>query len=201
MSPSAGSRTKPVPVSRYPRPATTTGSSPRTSPSSLPASGSSRAADLARRTPVRVDADEVQYAFQKREVTFSGKRPVTLTRDDAVLTCRRIVAHTDEAGQIVSASCTGDVHFARGARVVTCERATFEEAAERVVCEGNPVLRDAGTEAHGTRLVYDLKADEAKLEGAQITLPGDEVEQRRQAIEEKRKKKNGAPDGQKEKRP
>jgi lipopolysaccharide export system protein LptA len=145
-------------------------------------------AELSRRTPIRVDADEVQYAFQKREVTFSGKRPVILTRDDATLTCRRIVAHTDEAGQIVSASCTGDVRFARGARVVTCDHATFEEAAERVVCEGNPVLRDAGTEAHGTRLVYDLRADEAKLEGAQITLPGEQVEQHRRAVEEKRKK-------------
>ncbi len=143
---------------------------------------------LARRAPIRVDADEVQYAFQKREVTFTGKKPVTLTRDDATLTCRRIVAKTDEAGQIVTASCTGDVRFARGGRVVTCEQATFEEAAERVVCEGNPVLRDAGTEARGTRLVYDLKADEAKLEGARITLPGDEVEQRRQALEERRRK-------------
>jgi lipopolysaccharide export system protein LptA len=148
-----------------------------------------RAGDaVVRRTPIRVDADEVHYAFQKREVTFTGKRPVTLTREDATLTCRRIVARTDEAGQIVSASCTGDVRFARGARVVTCEQATFEEAAERVVCEGNPVLRDSGSEARGTRLVYDLKADEAKLEGARITLPGDEIEQRRQALEERRRK-------------
>ncbi len=139
------------------------------------------------RAPVRVDAEEVQYAFQKREVTFSGKRPVTLTRDDATLTCRRIVAHTDDAGQIVSASCTGDVRFARGVRVVTCEHATFDNAAEQVVCEGNPVLRDAGSEARGTRLVYDLRSDEAKLEGAIVTLPGEEIEQRRRLLEERRR--------------
>lgn len=145
--------------------------------------------ELARRTPVRVDAEQVQYAFQRRDVTFSGKRPVVLTRDDATLTCRRIVAHTDEAGQIVSATCTGDVRFERGVRIVTCDHATFEEAADRVVCDGNAVLRDAGTEAHGTRLVYDLRADEAKLEQAIITLPGEEVEQRRRAVEEKRAEK------------
>jgi lipopolysaccharide export system protein LptA len=152
-----------------------------------PAAGKPAAA-AARKGPVRVDADEVQYAFQKREVTFSGKRPVTLTREGATLTCRRIVAKTDEAGQIVTASCTGDVRLVRGERVVTCDQATFQEAEERVICEGNPVLRDGGSEARGTRLVYDLRADEAKLEGAQITLPGDEVDQRQRALEERRRK-------------
>jgi lipopolysaccharide export system protein LptA len=159
-----------------------------------PSSGSARPApapssDALRRGPVRVDADEVQYAFQKREVTFSGQRPVTLTRDDATLTCRRIVAVTDEAGQILTATCTGDVRFTRAPRTVTCDHATFENATDRVVCEGNAVLRDAGTEAHGTRLVYDLRADEAKLEGAIITVPGEEIDQRQREIEARRKER------------
>jgi lipopolysaccharide export system protein LptA len=136
---------------------------------------------------VRVDADEVQYAFQKHQVTFSGKRPVVLTRDDATLTCRKIVALTDDAGQIVTATCVGEVRLARGNRLVTCDQATFHEAEEQVICEGNPVLKDGGTEAKGTRLVYDLRADEVKLEGAQITLPGVEIEERRKTAEEKKK--------------
>lgn len=159
-----------------------------------PGAGSTRRAaapsdQALRRSPVRVDAEEVQYAFQKREVTFSGKRPVTLVRDEATLSCRKIVALTDEAGQIVTASCTGDVRFSRGPRTVTCEQATFHNATDRVVCEGNAVLRDGGTEAHGTRLVYDLRADEAKLEGAVITLPGEEIDQRQRELEERRKER------------
>ncbi len=140
----------------------------------------------ARKAPVRVDADEVHYAFQRNEVTFDGT-PVTLTRDDAKLQCRKLVAHTDAAGRIVSAACEGDVRFARGARVVTCERATFDDADDRVMCDGNPVLHDAGTEATGTRLVYDLRSDEARLEGAQVTVPAEEVETRRKAAEQRRK--------------
>jgi lipopolysaccharide export system protein LptA len=141
--------------------------------------------------PVRVDADEVHYAFQKREMTFTGDaaKPVTMTRADARLTCRKLVARTDEAGQIVSATCTGDVRLTRGERVVTCDRATFEAAAERVVCEGNPVLRDAASEVRAARLVYELKTDEAHAEGAQITVPGDEVEARKRALEERRKER------------
>jgi len=150
------------------------------------------AAEGGRRSPVRVDADEVQYAFQKHEVTFSGKKPVVLTRDDATLTCRRMLAKTDEGGQIVSATCTGDVRFTRGARVVTCDQATFDEAGERVVCDGNTVLRDGPSQAKGAKLVYDLKADTATLLGSAeaptvITLPGDDLEQRRRAVEEKRR--------------
>lgn len=173
----------------------------------LSAAPSARAREAAPRGPVRVDADEAQYAFQRREVTFTGKRPVVLTREDATLSCRKIVAKTDDAGQIVAASCTGDVRFARGLRVVTCDQATFEEAAERVVCNGNCVLKDAGSEARGTRLVYDLRADAVNLENAVVTLPGDEIEQRRREVEEKRKAKQaaalreGRPEARKERRP
>jgi lipopolysaccharide export system protein LptA len=140
--------------------------------------------------PVRVDADEVHYVFQRREVVFTGK-PVVLTRQDARLTCERLVAKNDARGQIAQAVCSGDVRFTSGARIVTCERATYEAAASRLVCEGNPVLKDGPSEARGKRLVYDLRADEARLEGAKIVLPGDEVDARRRELEDRRK--GGAP--------
>jgi lipopolysaccharide export system protein LptA len=141
------------------------------------------------RTPVVVDADDVHYAFQKHEVTFTGA-PVKLTKDGAVLTCRRLVARTDEGGRIASAICSGDVRLARGERVVTCDKATYDDAQERIVCDGNPVLKDGPSEARGLRLVYELRSDEAKLEGAKITLPGEEVEQRRGELERRRKEKS-----------
>jgi lipopolysaccharide export system protein LptA len=143
-------------------------------------------------SPVRVDAAQVHYQFQRREVIFSGK-PVTLTRDDAVLTCARLVAKNDEAGQIVTATCRGDVKLVRGERIVTCDTATYENAEARVTCEGNTVLRDRGTEAHGVRLVYDLRADDVQLDGGpeqapvRITIPGAEAEQRQRAFESQRK--------------
>jgi lipopolysaccharide export system protein LptA len=149
------------------------------------------AAEAARAAPVRVDAENVVYAFQKREVTFSGKdgRPVTMTRDGARLTCQKLVAQNDAAGQIVSAVCSGDVHFTSGARSATCERATYDGPADRVVCEGNPLLRDGGSEARGSRLVYDLKNDQANLENAVVTIPPDQVDQKQKALEARRKER------------
>jgi len=149
------------------------------------------AAEGARSTPVRVDAENVVYAFQKREVTFTGKdgKPVVMTRDDARLTCQKLVARTDEAGQIVGATCSGDVRLTRGTKLVTCDRATYDGSANRIVCEGSPVLREGGSEAHGSRLVYELETDQANLDDAIITLPGQNIDERQKALEQKRREK------------
>jgi lipopolysaccharide export system protein LptA len=141
---------------------------------------------------LRVDAREVKYAFQKREVVFSGE-PVTLTHQDARLTCKRLVAKQDANGEIALAVCQGDVVFTSGERRVTCAKATYDAPAERLVCEGDPVLQEGGSIARGTRLQYDLKADQAKLENPIVTLPGGDVEARRKALEvERERKRQGA---------
>jgi lipopolysaccharide export system protein LptA len=132
--------------------------------------------------PVTVDADEVQYLYREGKVVFTGKPLVKLTREDATLTCRRLVAENDEAGRIRRAVCSGDVRLVRGSRVVTCETATYEEKTSRVTCAGNPVLRDGDNVMRGDELVYDLAADQATLSGARGTIvpkPGQDLVPRR----------------------
>jgi lipopolysaccharide export system protein LptA len=127
--------------------------------------------------PVTVDAEEVQYLYKERKVVFTGKPLVKLTREDAVLSCRRLVAENDEQGRIRQAVCSGDVKLTRGTRVVTCETATFEEKDARVTCSGNPVLRDGESVLRGEVLVYDLAGDSATLSGAKgviVPPPGAE---------------------------
>jgi lipopolysaccharide export system protein LptA len=138
--------------------------------------------------PVRVDADQVRYLYAKRQVIFTGKPLVRLTQGSAVLTCRRLVATNDDAGGIAQAVCTGDVTLTRGERVVTCQTATFDNAAGRVVCEGDPVLRDGPTEARGEKLTYELATDEVTLFPATVTMPGSEVEARKRELDARRKK-------------
>ncbi len=140
----------------------------------------------ARASPVRVDAEPVRYIYPKRQVVFTGK-PVRLTRDDAVLTCRRLVADNDDAGRIVRAVCAGDVKLTRGTRVITCQTATFENAESRVVCVGDPVMRDGAAEARGERLTYDLGSDEVTFDKVTITAPGEEVDARQKEYEARRK--------------
>jgi len=132
--------------------------------------------------PVQVDADEVHYQYRDRKVLFVGKPLVRLTREDAVLTCKRLVADNDDQGKLEKAVCTGDVRLVRGERTVTCERATFVEKTAVVVCTGNPVLHDGKSVMHGEELTYDLNEDRATLSSAKGTVvpkPGDEPVPRR----------------------
>jgi lipopolysaccharide export system protein LptA len=128
--------------------------------------------------PAHVDADVIRYNWSTRKVTMLGKPFVTLTREDMVLTCRKLVGDNDASGQLARATCEGDVKLVRSTRVVTCERALYDRDAARIICEGNPVLRDGETEARGKRLTYLLAADEVLLEEAvQATVPSSQVEQ------------------------
>ncbi len=132
--------------------------------------------------PVTVTAEEVQYLYKEGKVVFTGKPLVTLVREDARLTCRKLVAENDGEGKIRRATCTGDVKLTRGNRTITCETATYEERDARVTCTGNPVLRDGESVMRGEVLAYDLAADRATLTGAQGTIvppPGAEVAPRR----------------------
>lgn len=128
--------------------------------------------------PVRMDAEEVRFSWKTRQVTVVGKPLVTLLHDDATLTCRRLTGENDQAGKLKVATCEGEVKLTRGQRTVTCDRATYDRPAARVVCSGNPVLRDpGGTEARAATLTWDLAADEVRLEGdAQVTVPGGQLD-------------------------
>lgn len=138
--------------------------------------------------PVTVVAEEVQYLYKEGKVVFTGKPLVTLTREDATLTCRKLVAENDAEGRIRKATCTGDVRLTRGTRIVTCETATYEEKSARVTCTGNPVLKDGESVMRGEVLAYDLGDDRATLTSAKGTIvpqPGMELAPR--------KKKEAAP--------
>jgi lipopolysaccharide export system protein LptA len=123
----------------------------------------------AKRPPVRIDAEEVRYSYRERTVTFVGRPTVRLTREDATLTCARVVGENDAEGRISRATCTGDVKLTRGARTVTCASAVYVESSAEVTCrgaEGRPVLlTDGPSTVAGQELVYDLDRDSVTLRG------------------------------------
>jgi len=122
-------------------------------------------------------AGEVRFNWRTHQVTVIGKPLVTLIHDDATLTCRRLTGENDVAGKLKTAVCEGDVKLVRAARVVTCDRATYDRPAGRVVCTGHPLMKDpGGTEATAAKVTYDLTNDEVWMEDAQITVPGAELD-------------------------
>ncbi|MBI5069181.1 MAG: organic solvent tolerance protein OstA [Deltaproteobacteria bacterium] len=121
---------------------------------------------------------DVDYRYRERRAVMTGKPLVTMTRGDAVLTCKRLTAESDEAGKLSRATCEGDARLTQGERVVTCETAVYESASAQVTCTGNPLLKDGRSEASGEVLVYYLDEGRVTLTRGQGKLyeePGKEL--------------------------
>ena len=138
---------------------------------------------------VTVSAQTVRYILPKHRIEYTGN-PVKLTRADSTLLCKRLTAQLDDADrQIQVAVCEGDVRFDRGERTVTCDKATYEEAAARLTCEGNPVIKSGGITARGSLLVYDLDKDEVTMDTVTGDVPAAQAEQLQQKTQQRRKPK------------
>lgn len=122
------------------------------------------------RPSVRIQAEDVDYRVKEGRTVMTGKPVVTLTREDAVLTCRKLILESDAKGKVLRATCDGDVKLTRGSRVITCATAVYEDEAARVVCKGNPTVRDGSSELVGEELVYELDEDRLRLTKGRGTL-------------------------------
>lgn len=145
-------------------------------PPATPA-GATRSGKVTTPPPTHVEAENMEYRYKERQTVMIGKPFVTLTRADATLICRRLVADNDAAGDIRVAVCEGDVKLTRGERSVTCARATYYADAGRVVCRGDralpggdPVLRDGASVIDCEELTYDLDQDKVFLKKPRGTL-------------------------------
>jgi lipopolysaccharide export system protein LptA len=117
-----------------------------------------------------IDAARIEYLSKQRRTVMTGDPLVTLRRDDASLVCRKLVAESDGAGDVVQAVCEGDVKITRGEKTVTCDRATYDAAAARIVCQGEPVLRDGRSVLHCDEVTYDLRQDRVVARRGKGTL-------------------------------
>lgn len=147
------------------------------------------AAPAAAPPPTHVDADRVEYLYKERRTVMTGN-PVVMTRDDARLFCKKLVADNDEAGEIRHAICEGDVKLTRGEKIVTCARATYDGQTSTVTCRGDPVLRDGPSIMRGEELVYDLDRDRVLLthavKGTLVQRPGEALPVKKKEKEKSR---------------
>jgi lipopolysaccharide transport protein LptA len=128
--------------------------------------------------PTHVRAATADYDYKRHRTVMTGAPLVTLTRADATLVCKKLVADSDDAGQIRHATCDGDVKLTRGEREVTCAHATYEASTGKVVCVGDPVLKDGASVIRCEELVYLLDEDRVALKqpkGTLVQKPGQEL--------------------------
>jgi lipopolysaccharide export system protein LptA len=128
--------------------------------------------------PTHVQAATADYDYKRRRTIMTGAPLVVLTREDATLVCKKLVADDDESGQIRHATCDGDVKLTRADRVVTCQHATYEASTGKVVCVGDPVLKDGDSVIHCEQAIYELDTDKVWLKqpkGILVQKPGQQI--------------------------
>jgi len=145
--------------------------------------------------PTHVEADNIEYLYKEHRTIMTGKPLVTLVRQDATLVCKKLVADNDAEGDIQHAECFGDVKLTRGDKYVTCQHATYDAEAGKIVCRGEPVLHDGPSILHCEEVVYDLETDRVLAQRGKGTvyqkpgqkLPGAKDHDKGQDAEERAK--------------
>jgi lipopolysaccharide transport protein LptA len=139
---------------------------------------------------VTVSAKQFKYVFPKQQLEYTGD-PVRFTRGDSHLSCNRLVAQLEKNGEVREATCEGNVRFDRADKLVTCEKATYQAAAQRLTCQGKPTIKSGAMTATGKSLVYDLEKDEVTMDEPAGGMPSADADALVQKFQSRREKRGG----------
>ena len=114
--------------------------------------------------PIDIDADHAEADLKGSTFTFKGN--VVAKQEDANLYANTLVITFDsnakKSREIVAA---GNVKFVQLDRRATGQKATFYQESNRLVLEGEAVLREGENIIRGERLVYYIDEERAVIEG------------------------------------
>jgi len=124
----------------------------------------------AARTKVQADKLAMEFGAQgkARELQATGNVQTERTvagRPVQTATARSGVAQLLATGGWAQMDLHGDVKLKEGERSGRAEHAVFQRAAQTATLTGQPVVRDAATETHATRITFAQGTGEIRAEG------------------------------------
>lgn len=136
------------------------------------------------RGPVEVRADELEFEYQTRRLTYRGK--VVVTQDDITLRSDSLQVVIDETARekVKEVIAEGNVRISQGARSAGGDRATYDGATRTIVLSGNAVLREGPNEVAGDRVRVFLDEQRSVVEGgvrARLVPTGEAPPQKKEA--------------------
>jgi lipopolysaccharide export system protein LptA len=123
-----------------------------------------------RKDPIVVNANQLEFDYQKDRVVYRGKVHVTqadLTIDSAILTVTYSRADDQKQTQLKEVVAEGDVVITQGLRWATGGKAIFDQGARTIVLLDSPVLHDGPNEVSGDRLTVFLDEGRSVVESGQ----------------------------------
>ena len=114
--------------------------------------------------PIDINADTAEANLKGSTFTFKGN--VVAKQEDASLYANTLViTFNTEAKKLKEIVATGNVKFVQLDRRATGQKATFYQESNRLVLEGEAVLREGENVIRGERVIYYIDEERAVIEG------------------------------------
>jgi len=116
------------------------------------------------RSPIEITSDSVEGDQKQNRVTFKGN--VIAKQEEATLYANTIVVYYDsEMKKIKEIIAIGNVRIVHLERRASGQKATFCQNENKVVLEGEAVVREGDNVVRGERVVYLVDEERSYVEG------------------------------------
>ena len=125
----------------------------------------SRFSFATKRGPITIQADQLEFDYRSRVLTYRGE--VKVTQADMVLESEllSVVLDPERFDELKEIVAEGDVRIAKGERRASGGRAVFDQTARTVTLTDRAVLRDGPNEVAGERVIVYLDEERSVVEG------------------------------------
>ncbi|MBM4340901.1 MAG: lipopolysaccharide transport periplasmic protein LptA [Deltaproteobacteria bacterium] len=116
------------------------------------------------RSPIEITSDSVEGDQKQNRVTFKGN--VVAKQEEATLYANTVVVHYDsEMKKMKEIIATGNVRITQLDRRATGQKVTFYQSENKIVLEGEAVIREGDNVLRGERVVYLVDEERSYVEG------------------------------------
>jgi len=116
------------------------------------------------RSPIEITSDSVEGDQKQNRVTFKGN--VVAKQEEATLYANTVVVHYDsEMKKMKEIIATGNVRITQLDRRATGQKVTFYQIENKIVLEGDAVIREGDNVLRGERVVYLVDEERSLVEG------------------------------------
>lgn len=116
------------------------------------------------RTPIEITSETVEGEQKQNRVIFKGN--VVAKQEETTLHANMLVIHYDtDMKKLKEIVATGNVRISQLDRRATCQKATFFQNENKIVLEGEAVVREGDNVLRGERVVYLIDEEKSYVEG------------------------------------
>jgi len=116
------------------------------------------------RSPIDITSDSVEGDQKKNLIVFKGN--VVAKQEEATLYAHQLTLYYDpETRRLKEIVATGNVRVTQGDRRATSQKATFFQNENKIVLEGEVVIREGENVIRGEKVVYLIDEERSFVEG------------------------------------